>query len=41
MEKIDLLVNNGVDVKSSLEFWGDLESYNENLKEFKDSLNEK
>ncbi len=41
MEKIDLLVNHGVDVKSSLEFWGDLESYNENLKEFKDSLKEK
>ena len=41
MEKIDLLVIHGVDVKSSLEFWGDLESYNENLKEFKDSLKEK
>ena len=41
MEKVDLLVNNNVDVKGSLEFWGDLNSYNENLKEFKDSLKEK
>ena len=41
MEKVDLLVNNNVDVKGSLEFWGDMDSYNENLKEFKDSLKEK
>ena len=41
MEKVDLLVNNNVDVKGSLEFWGDINSYNENLKEFKDSLKEK
>ena len=41
MEKVDLLVNNNVDVKGSLEFWGDMDSYNENLKDFKDSLKEK
>lgn len=41
MNKIDLLTNNNVDVDASLEFWGDLESYNENLKEFNDSLNQK
>lgn len=41
MEKVDLLVNNNVDVKGSLDFWGDLDSYNENLLEFKDSLKEK
>ena len=41
MEKVDLLVNNNVDVKGSLEFWGEMDSYNENLKDFKDSLKEK
>ena len=41
MEKVDLLVSNNVDVKASLEFWGDMDSYNENLLEFKDSLKEK
>ncbi len=41
MEKVDLLVNNNVDVKGSLEFWGDINSYNENLLEFKESLQEK
>ena len=37
-KKVDLLVNNNVDVKGSLEFWTDLDSYNENLLEFKNSL---
>lgn len=41
MEKVDLLVSNNVDVKASLEFWGDMDSYNENLLEFKNSLKEK
>ncbi|CDF12370.1 diguanylate cyclase (GGDEF) domain [Mycoplasma sp. CAG:776] len=41
MEKVELLVNNNVDVKGSLEFWGDMDSYNENLLEFKNSLEEK
>ena len=41
MEKVDLLVSNNVDVKASLEFWKDMDSYNENLLEFKNSLKEK
>lgn len=41
MEKVDLLVSNNVDVKGSLNFWGDMNSYNENLLEFKNSLKEK
>lgn len=41
MEKVDLLVSNNVNVKESLEFWGDIDSYNENLLEFKNSLKEK
>lgn len=41
MEKVDLLVSNNVDVKGSLDFWGDIDSYNENLLEFKNSLKEK
>lgn len=41
MEKVELLVNNNVDVNGSLEFWGDMDSYNENLLEFKNSLEEK
>lgn len=41
MENIDLLKNNNVDVDASLEFWGDMDSYNENLMEFKESLNSK
>jgi len=35
MEKVDILRNNNVQVDSSLEFWGDMSSYNENLKEYK------
>lgn len=41
MEKVDLLKNNGIKVNEALDFWGDLDSYNENLLEFKESLNEK
>ena len=41
MEKVDLLVSNNVDVKASLEIWGDMDSYNENLLEFRNSLKEK
>lgn len=41
MEKVDLLVSNNVDVHASLEIWGDMDSYNENLLEFKNSLKEK
>lgn len=41
MEKIDILKNKGIQVDNALEFWGDIDSYNENLKEYKDSLNDK
>lgn len=41
MEKIDILKNKGVEVDNALEFWGDIDSYNENLKEYKDSLDDK
>ncbi len=41
MNKEKLLNDYQVDVKASLEFWGDMDSYNENLKEFKDSLKDK
>ena len=41
MDKKELLKNNNVDVDASLEFWGDTESYNDNLLEFKDSFNSK
>ena len=41
MEKVELLKNNNVDVEASLEFWGDMSSYNDSLKDFKDSLEEK
>ena len=38
---MDILNNYNVDVNASLDFWGDLESYNDGLKEFRDSLDEK
>jgi len=41
MDKKEFLKKNNVDVDASLEFWGDMDSYNENLLEFKDSLNSK
>ncbi len=41
MNNIELLKANNVDVNAALELWGDMESYNESLKEFKDSLNSK
>ena len=41
MEKKELLKNYNVQVDESLEFWGDMDSYNESLKEFLDSLDEK
>ncbi len=34
----ELLVSNQVDVNKALEFWGDMESYNANLKEYFNSL---
>lgn len=41
MKNVDLLKNHGVNVDASLEFWGDIQSYNEALLEFKNSLQEK
>ena len=41
MGKVEILTNHGVLVNESLEFWGDMDSYDENLKEFKDSLKDK
>ncbi len=38
MNDVNLLKQYGVDVEASLELWGDMESYNESLKEFRDSL---
>lgn len=37
----ELLVQNGIDVDGSLEFWGDIESYQESLKEFYNELDQK
>lgn len=41
MKNIELLKSKNVDVDASLEFWGDIDSYNENLLEFKDALDSK
>lgn len=41
MNNIDLLKAYNVDVNTALELWGDMDSYNESLKEFKDTLNSK
>lgn len=41
MNNIDLLKAYNVDVNAALELWGDMDSYNESLKEFKDTLNSK
>lgn len=41
MGKVELLVEYGVKVNDALEFWGDMDSYNENLKEYGDALKEK
>ena len=39
--KVDLLKSYNVDVEKALELWGDMDSYNDSLKEFKDTLNSK
>ena len=41
MEKIGILKKNNVQIDNSLEFWGDINFYNANLKEYKDSLKDK
>jgi len=41
MGKVEVLKSKNVQINEALEFWGDMDSYNENLKEFKDSLKDK
>ena len=41
MKNVGLLKTNNVDVEASLQLWGDMDSYNESLKEFKNTLNSK
>lgn len=41
MKDVNILKTNNIDVDASLELWGDMDSYNESLKEFKVSLNSK
>ena len=37
----EILLKNNVDVDAALSLWGDMDSYNESLKEYHDSLEEK
>lgn len=41
VKDINILKSNNVDVDAALEFWGDIDSYNDALLEFKKTLNEK
>lgn len=41
MKSIEYLKNNNVNVEQSLELFGDIETYNDTLKEFKDGIDEK
>jgi PleD family two-component response regulator len=41
MHNVDLLKTNNVEVDKALELWGDMDSYDESLKEFKESLSSK
>lgn len=41
VKDMNILKNNNVEVGSALEFWGDVDSYNDSLLEFRDSLDEK
>ena len=41
MKDVNLLINNGIDVNKSLELFGDMETYNETLSEFLDSVDDK
>ena len=38
MKNVDLLTSHGVDVNAGLEIWGDMDGYNDGLKEYFDSL---
>ena len=41
MKDVNLLISNGVDINSSLELFGDMETYNETLEDFLASAEEK
>ena len=41
MDDIEYLKNNGVDVETSIELLGDIESYNETMQEFLNLYQEK
>lgn len=41
MKDVNLLISNGVDINSSLELFGDMETYNETLEEFLNGVDEK
>ncbi|MBQ9181175.1 MAG: response regulator [Bacilli bacterium] len=41
MKDVNLLTSNGVDINSSLELFGDMETYNETLEDFLNSVDEK
>lgn len=41
MKDVNLLINNGVDVNTSLELFGDIDTYNETLEDFLNTVDEK
>ena len=41
MKDRNLLINNGIDLNSSLELFGDMETYDETLNEFLDGVDDK
>lgn len=41
MKDTNLLISNGVDINSSLELFGDIDTYNETLEDFNESVDEK
>ena len=41
MKDVNLLINNGVDVNASLELFGDIDTYNETLEDFLNTVDEK
>lgn len=41
MKDVNILINNGIDVNKSLELFGDMETYDETLNEFLDSVDDK
>lgn len=41
MKDVNLLISNGIDIQKSLELFGDMETYDETLKEFMDGVGKK